>query len=149
MSPLALGCPVSVRSDQAGCSRLTFAEDMRRATTWFILILVIGSMAAALWYRVAPRVIASSMHPRGFSEIRIVETPTSFLDGLLFRYNPTYRFEYRFPPNYLWSATSFSGESYNARSSKIEWVSDSEAICYLDNLAYAKLVGREWINPRK
>jgi hypothetical protein len=122
---------------------------MRRILIWTALIAVSVLTASVVWYRVAPRVIASSIHPRGFSEIRIVETPTSFLDGLLFRYNPTYRFEYRCPPNYLWSATSFSGESYNARSSKIEWISDSEAICYLDDLAYAKLAGRDWINPRQ
>jgi hypothetical protein len=122
---------------------------MRRILIWTALIAVSVLAASVVWYRVAPRVIASSIHPRGFSEIRIVETPTSLLDGLLFRYNPTYRFEYRSPSNYLWSATSFSGESYNAQKSKIEWISDSEAICYLDDLPYAKLVGRDWINPRK
>jgi hypothetical protein len=122
---------------------------MRRILIWTALIAVSVLAASVVWYRVAPRVIASSIHPRGFSEIRIVETPTSLLDGLLFRYNPTYRFEYRSPPNYLWSATSFSGESYNAQKSKIEWISDSEAICYLDDLPYAKLVGHDWINPRK
>jgi len=122
---------------------------MRRLLTWSVVIAAVALVGSAVWYRVAPRVIARAADPRGFSEIRIVETPTSFLDGLFFRYNPTYRFEYRRPPNYLWSATSFSGESYNARSSKIEWISDSEAICYLDDLMYAKLVGQEWINPRE
>jgi hypothetical protein len=122
---------------------------MRRRTTWLVLILVVGVIAATVWYRAAPRVIARSTHPRGFAEIRIVETPTSFLDGLLFRYNPAYRFEYRFPPDYLWSATSFSGESYNAQRAKIEWVSDSDAICYLDDLPYAKLIGRDWTEPSK
>ena len=122
---------------------------MHRLLTWTVVIAVIALVGSAVWYRVAPRVIARAADPRGFSEIRIVETPTSFLDGLLFRYNPTYRFEYRYPPNYLWSATSFSGESYNARRAKIEWISDSEAICYLDDLTYAKLDGRDWINPRK
>jgi len=122
---------------------------MRRLHIWAGTIALCGLLGVAIWYRVAPRVIAASTRPRGFSEIRIVETPTSFLDGLLFRYNPTYRFEYRYPPTYLWSAMSFSGESYNAQKAKIEWISDSEVICYLDDLPYAKLMGLEWTNPRK
>jgi len=117
---------------------------MRRAWRWIFALVVIALVAATVWHRVGPQVIATSRHPRGFAEIRIVETPTSFLDGLFFRYNPSYRFEYRFPNGYLWSATSFSGESYNAQSSRIEWTSDTTATCYLDDLPQVKLVGREW-----
>lgn len=120
---------------------------MSRFTIWSAVAIVTLLLSLAVWYRVASRVIARSTHPQGYSQIRIVETPTSFLDGLLFRYNPTYRFEYRFPTNYLWSATSFSGESYNARKATIEWVSDSVAICYLDDLPIAKLNGRDWTKP--
>ena len=117
---------------------------MSRAWIWTLAAIVAALVAATVWHRAGPQVISSSRHPRGYAEIRIVETPTSFLDGVFFRYNPTYRFEYRFPNGYLWSATSFSGESYNAQSSRIEWTSDSTATCYLDDIPQAKLVGREW-----
>lgn len=110
----------------------------------FLIVITVGvSIGLLIYLRVRPRVFAESHSPHG-GYIRVTETPTSFLDALLFRYNPYYRFEYYWPEHYLWSAASFSGESYNAKRASISWTSDSTATVFLDDIPQFQLQDRLW-----
>jgi hypothetical protein len=96
--------------------------------------------------RLRPIVMAEahSPHPKGGS-VRILAIPTDWLDALTVRYNPYYRFEYHWPDGYLWSAVTFRGESYDAQSASITWLSNTEAVVSLDGTPYFKLQRRNWI----
>ena len=121
-------------------------ETVKNRRRSFLIVTAVGVTIGLLIYlRVRPKVFAESHspHPRG-GFIRVVETPTSFLDALLFRYNPYYRFEYHWPGDYLWSAASFSGESYNANRASISWTSGSTATVFLDDIPQFQLQNRQW-----
>src|SRR5687767_13062211 len=97
----------------------------------YIALGTIAALSVLFYYRLRPTVLAEAYSPhRAGGYIRIVEVPTHWLDALTFRYNPYYRFEFYLPGDYLWSAASFSGESYNAQTASITWNSDSTAIVF-------------------
>lgn len=107
-----------------------------------VLIGLLCGLVLFCWYRIQPKVLLES---RG---VRIVETPSSWDYAIFCRnYNPYYRFEYR-TDGYLWAAVSFYGESFNARSVDIKWVSDSDAVVYLDEIPFFRFDGRERIWER-
>jgi hypothetical protein len=90
-------------------------ESTTKPRRWvFITLFVVAVVGVFIYLRVRPVVLAESHSPHwAGGYVRIVETPTSWPEAILFRYNPFYRFEYYWPRHYLWSAASFSGESYN------------------------------------
>ena len=76
--------------------------------------------------------------------IRILAVPTSWLDALTVRDSCFYRFEYHLSEHHLWSAVSFSGESFYPRRASVTWKSDSTATVYLDDNPYFQLQDRLW-----
>ncbi|MDA3798498.1 MAG: hypothetical protein PF692_05390 [Kiritimatiellae bacterium] len=113
-----------------------------------IIIAVLALLVCCTFVmnRLRPTVMAEthSPHPKGGS-VRILAIPTDWLDALTFRYNPYYRFEYHWPDGYLWSAVTFRGESYDAQTASITWLSNAEAVVNLDGTPYFRLKQRNWV----
>jgi hypothetical protein len=108
-----------------------------------LAVLICGLLVAN---RLRPTVMAESHspHPKGGS-VRILAVPTDWLNALTVRHNPYYRFEYQWPDGYIWSSVTFSGESYDAQSASITWLSNTEAVVSLDGTPHFTLQGRIWI----
>jgi hypothetical protein len=91
--------------------------------------------ACGIWYQCGSRVLAKQASAFGgaYIVVREIQLKPLSLEGIL-RFNPmVYRCEYY--PHLGWpmlTAHGFSGESYVARSVKIEWKSSDVAIVTMD-----------------
>jgi hypothetical protein len=112
--------------------------------------IIAGLVAVAawgVWHQCGPRVLAkqASDHGGEFIVVREIQLRPLSLKGL-FRVNPmVYRFEYY--PNTGWpmlSAQGFSGESYVARSVKIEWKNADVAIVTMDKAIAFECAEGQW-----
>ncbi len=113
--------------------------------------IIAGLVAVAawgVWHQCGPRVLAKQASAHGeFIVVREIQLRPLSLKGL-FRVNPmVYRFEYY--PNTGWpmlSAQGFSGESYVARSVRIEWKTADVAIVTIDQAKAFECTKGQWSN---
>ena len=96
---------------------------MTRVRALLLSLGIIGG-ALLLWWQVVPRVLASELAPNGDARILVRELQASpfSLEGVMRVSEKIYRCEYY--PKQGWpmfSACSFTADSYNAKKIRITW----------------------------
>jgi len=111
-----------------------------------VVVVLCIAIPIALWLYLGRTVVLAEEvcpNPRG-GVIRILEIPRHDIIGRVMRDDPRYRFEYVFPDGYVWSSTSFVGESYRAQTARVVWENQELAVCYLDERPMFTLRNRQF-----